>query len=249
MKLVLFSDIHGNADALNVFLCQIQNLTYDHVIFCGDIFGYYYDQKKIIKMLSDMSGLIWLKGNHDVYFLKLCGLDCEKRTEAEQYYIENYGHSYENLSLRYDKEEIELVASHASEFLLEEESNRIGIFHGTPENSLEGRLYPDQPILKADAYDPYDIVILGHTHCRMVRMEGHTLVINPGSLGQPRDGKGYSYALLDTNIKEVKFCTVTINEKKLYEKIDSYDPGLKKLKEVLERRCKDEEDISYCNQR
>ncbi len=249
MKLVLFSDIHGNSYALDSFFAQVSDLTYDFIVFCGDIFGYYYDQKKIMKKLSDLSRLIWLKGNHDAYFLKLCESDLSKRNDAERYYIENYGHSYENLSVRYDKEEISLIASHPSEFLLEDENIKIGIFHGTPDNSLEGRLYPDQPILKSDAYQKYDIVILGHTHCRMIRREGHTLVINPGSLGQPRDGKGYSYALLDTNTKEVKFCTVTVHEKALYEKIDRFDPGLKKLKEILERRSKDEEDISYCDQR
>ncbi len=233
MKLVVFSDIHGNSYALDAFLEKLKQISYDYLIFCGDIFGYYYNQKEIIHKLSKIERLIWLKGNHDAYFLELYHGNVNAQS-----YIEKYGHSYESVRERYDREEAGLVGRHESEYILKAGERTIGIFHGTPEDSLEGRLYPDKPVLAPKEYQKYDIVLLGHTHCRMVRWEGNTLVVNSGSLGQPRDGNGYGFAIVDTDSLQVEFQTVEIEQSLLYEQIDQYDPRLKKLKEVLERRKK-----------
>jgi predicted phosphodiesterase len=40
-------------------------------------------------------------------------------------------------------------------------------------------------------------VAFGHTHCRMVDYVDGLHIINPGSLSQPRDGKGCSYGWID----------------------------------------------------
>ena len=97
MKLVVFSDIHGNSYALDAFLKKIKTISYDYLVFCGDIFGYYYNQKEIIRKLSEMDGLIWLKGNHDAYFLEIY-----QRNVNAEYYIEQYGHSYDDIRKRYN---------------------------------------------------------------------------------------------------------------------------------------------------
>ena len=178
MRLVIFSDLHGNSLALDAFLKKIEKLSYDRLIFCGDIFGYYYNQKTIIRTLSAINGLIWLKGNHDAYFQR--------------------------------------------------------IYEG--KEDAEGKLYPDKPVQNPEEYQKYDIVILGHTHCRMERMEGSTWIVNSGSLGQPRDGNGYGFAVMDTALRQVEFQTVEIDQPRLYAQINQYDPHLTKLKEVLERK-------------
>ena len=38
MRFLVFSDIHGNAFALEEFLKTISKLTYDYIFFLGDIF-------------------------------------------------------------------------------------------------------------------------------------------------------------------------------------------------------------------
>ena len=96
MRLVVFSDLHGNSDALDAFLKKIEQESYSHLVFCGDIFGYYYNQHEIIAKLDQLENLIWLKGNHDAYFLQL--FRGEKR-EAD--FIEKYGHSYAALNRRF----------------------------------------------------------------------------------------------------------------------------------------------------
>lgn len=231
MILVIFSDIHGNIYALEEFISKTKGIYYDYLVYCGDIFGYYYNQKDVIEKLCQMDKLIWLKGNHDEYFLRLYQ---EIETDTEEY-IKKYGHSYENLRQRFSREEMDTIKKLDSKFVLKTNKGDIGIFHGTPENSLEGRLYPNDSILDSKLYDEFDIVILGHTHHRMIRREKDTLIVNSGSLGQPRDGSGYGYAILDTDAKQVKFENIFFDEQLLYKQIDQYDRNLTKLKEVLER--------------
>ena len=198
MKLVVFSDIHGNLPALDAFLEKIETLSYDALVFCGDIFGYYYHQKEIIERLYH-------------------GMSDEKQ------YIQKYGHSYANVRKRFHEEEARLIDRHKPEHQMECNGCRIGIFHGTPENSLEGRLYPDRFVSNPDDYRNYDLVILGHTHCRMLRKEQNTLIVNSGSLGQPRDGNGFGYAVVDTESLQAEFGEVTIDRKRLYREIDRYE--------------------------
>ena len=81
-------------------------------------------------------------------------------------------------------------------------SHKILIVHGSPDDPLEGRLYPDTAL---PDHCPYSMVLCGHTHYRMVRFHNGTWFINPGSLGQPRDGHGFSYCIID--------CTETVNVK------------------------------------
>ena len=50
-----------------------------------------------------------------------------------------------------------------------------------------------------------DVLIVGHTHRTMVTYVDNTLIVNPGSLGQPRDPKKSTlrtYAILDTSTWE-----------------------------------------------
>ena len=51
-----------------------------------------------------------------------------------------------------------------------------------------------------------DIVLYGHTHQQVVRRVGRVLVVNPGSAGDardPRNGRQFSSAVLDTVTEEV----------------------------------------------
>ncbi len=231
MKIVTFSDLHGNKYALDEFLRELKNIKYDLLVFCGDIFGYYYDQQYIIDKLLKLDKLIWLKGNHDEYFVSLWNKEAD-----EKEYIEKYGHSYKDVKSRFSSETMQMISELPSKMEIKYFGKRIGIFHGTPKDSLMGRLYPNTEAEEKELYEKYDLVILGHTHFKMQRNIGNTLVVNPGALGQPRDAKGYGYAIIDTDSMEVVFKNVEINKSELYKKIDANDPDLKKLKEVLERK-------------
>ena len=48
-----------------------------------------------------------------------------------------------------------------------------------------------------------DIVLYGHTHCRDMRFEDGIYILNPGSMGSPRDGKPPSYGVISLSERGV----------------------------------------------
>jgi len=232
MKIVFFSDIHGNLGAFRAFQNQLDAEKPDLTVFCGDVFGYYYHQNKILTALREGS-FRCLLGNHDHYFLELldgkrdCSSLCEKYGSSYQENLRSGIISADNISfLRSLKPKMELECGEC----------KIGIFHGSPIDPLEGRIYPDTKIINEKIYTQYDIVVLGHTHHKMVRKIGKTLLFNPGSLGQQRDGRGCSSLTLDTDTGEVIFRTVEYPIETLLEEIHERDPDKKYLASVLTRK-------------
>ena len=51
------------------------------------------------------------------------------------------------------------------------------------------------------------IALFGHTHCRYYAYEEGIHILNPGSAGQPRDGKPASYAYIDITKDGGIFCS------------------------------------------
>lgn len=234
MKIVFFSDIHGNIDAFRVFQERMRDECPDRVIFCGDIFGYYYHQDEILAALFENQWTCLL-GNHDRYFLDLL----EGRRELETL-CSRYGTSYRR-NLRHGAVSADHIAflrklAPQAEFFID--GLRIAAFHGSPGDPLEGRVYPDTPVSGLLPYEPYDYVILGHTHHKMVRRVGRTTVVNPGSLGQQRDGRGCSYLVLDTAAGTHSFRMVEYDLRPLLREIEAWDPDKPFLSEVLTRQPK-----------
>ncbi len=91
MKIVFFSDAHGNQHTVRKFFDSIKADDPDLIVFGGDIFGYYYGQADILDMLYH-SKCICLLGNHDKYFLELV----EGKVD-EDYLVSRYGSTYRNI--------------------------------------------------------------------------------------------------------------------------------------------------------
>lgn len=231
MKIIFFSDIHGNKYALSSFLKELKKIKPEIVVFCGDVFGYYYYQNEIIDCFRK-NEFVTLLGNHDQYFLDLlCG-----NMESE-YLISRYGNSYKNIQEKITDENIEFLKTLKPKYEIEADGYKIGVFHGSPSNHLNGRIYPDTEINETADYALYDYVILGHTHHKMERELETTIILNPGSIGQQRDGKGCSYLVLDTKTREYEFKLIEFEIERLINDIDYYDQGNVKLKEVLFRKA------------
>jgi putative phosphoesterase len=229
MKIIFFSDIHGNSYVLKNFIKALEKEKPDKVVFCGDIFGYYYHQNEIIDTFIQL-GYIVLLGNHDKNFLDILDGKIDRRQ-----LILRYGNSYHNIEQRISAVNIDFMKTLKPHYELQSGNYRIGVFHGSPYDNFNGRVYPDSEIIEVDMYTNYDIVILGHTHHKMVKQIRTTTIINPGSIGQQRDGKGCSYLVLNTADGSYQFKTVEYDVDRLAKDIDLYDNGNEKLKEVLFR--------------
>lgn len=65
-KIAIFSDIHGNLQALSSIIEEIDKEDYDEVICLGDIIGIGPNSKECLDIIMD-SNIKMVKGNHEIY--------------------------------------------------------------------------------------------------------------------------------------------------------------------------------------
>ena len=210
MKTAVFSDIHGNVYALEAMLCQLEGAGVGQFIFCGDIMGYFPWQEEAMEYFLQLPNLYAVLGNHDSYYIGTA-----RDSKERMGYADRYGKSYQKELGSRKKSYIEGLPLSIE---LCQEGKRILVVHGSLGNPLEGRVYPDTEV-EEPAYTQYDIVISGHTHYQMCRKIKDTVLLNPGSLGQPRDDKGYSYCLMDVEKGEYIFRTVSVDSQKIIARL------------------------------
>ena len=190
MKLALISDIHANLPALQAVLDDAEGRV-DKWLCLGDIVGYYSDPNAVCELLRGLH-CVCIRGNHDAYVVG----DLEPNpARALQYRTEWTRHEL-------SRENLEWLAGLPVE-------RRIGqsvvIRHASPWDE-ETYLYPDKAHRYTSEFSGIPTLIVGHTHYPMDLTVGATRIINPGSVGQPRDGDARaSYAILDTAPMELEF--------------------------------------------
>ncbi len=246
MKICFFSDIHGNLLAFDAFIRDVKRRNADLFIFGGDVFGYYYHGKEILERLRKaclnscfLGGeLVCLLGNHDKYVL-----DVLDGIKSEQELVKKYGNSYLGINYGITSEIEKHIRELQPEFKMEKDGLRLGFFHGGPSDPLEQRIYPDARFTGEESFlKEYDFIFCGHTHHKTDLKFGNCRIINPGSLGQQRDGKGCSYIMFDTETSGYDIFTVEFDRAALKREIDENETNPEisiRLKEVLDRKAGD----------
>lgn len=230
MKIAVFSDIHGNGYALEALLEDVKLRNVDKMFFLGDVFGYYYHQNFCLNSLRNINNLIAVKGNHDEMFLAILDNKMEKKQIAMK-----YGSSYLHLS-DISHENIKFVKEWNTHHVELIDGMNIGFFHGSPVDFINDRVYPDTVIENVNVYKKYDVIFCGHTHHKMKKSVGNTVIYNPGSVGQQRDGKGCSYLIYDTVTKIAEWIILEYNVNNLIKMILQNDPNRSDFIEVLTRK-------------
>ncbi|GAB5603015.1 metallophosphoesterase family protein [Thermus sp. FJN-A] len=201
MRYLVLSDIHGNWPALEAVLQAAP--PFDRVLFLGDAVGYYPDGDRVLDWLLAV-GAACVLGNHDAWLLALEALPQEGAV------LEILAWQRQRLSQRH----LEFLAS----WPWQREVEGALLVHGSPCDPLE---YLDEleAARQGFACTEARLALHGHTHLagaflelsgprpwvRYQRFpEGGELVlpptlralVNPGSVGQPRDGvPGAAFAL------------------------------------------------------
>jgi len=230
MKICIFSDIHGNGPAFNAAYGMITSEKADINIFLGDLCGYYYDQLEILDKLTAIPKLSAVKGNHDHIFLSMINGDRELGVT----YMKKYGYSIENL-LNNDTAGLVRWLSGLPESCAVADT-ALSCYHGSPWDSMEGYVYPDSRLDRFLDY-PELYFLLGHTHYPMVRRIGDKFIINPGSLGQPRNGGWPTYAVLDYDSMEVSIKEVIYDKSELIRRIEKVGGDNACLESILGRQA------------
>jgi diadenosine tetraphosphatase ApaH/serine/threonine PP2A family protein phosphatase len=217
VRTALISDVHANLAALEAVLADIEHRGVDRIVSLGDIVGYGPDPVACVDLVA--SRCEWsLMGNHDFGVLYE---PTNFNAAAEQ--AANWSREQIEAEARRDPEgggrRLDYLNRLRVRVLLEP---GILCVHGSPRRPINEYLFPDDAInspAKMEAvFDRIDhACIVGHTHVPGVftddpdflrpeefegrfRLEaGHKVVINPGSVGQPRDlDPRASYAILET---------------------------------------------------
>jgi putative phosphoesterase len=203
MNLLIMSDIHANLPGLNAVLSDVPSP--DLIIHSGDILGYGPYPNQVVEQLKK-ENIVSIVGNHDRAVVsgdfdfpeiptKVIHWTQNRLTDSNRRYIEQLPLEK---SLEADKISIRLV-------------------HGSPQNPDE-YVYPDD--ISSDLAVDEDILVYGHTHYPVITSVDGCLVLNPGSVGQPRDGdlRG-SYILYDTETSAIELHRCNYSNKVVRDKI------------------------------
>ncbi len=201
-------------------------------INCGDLVGYYFEAKKVIGTVRQMQ-FYNVKGNHEE-ILETVKYNSEYLEEVLKSKI--YGKSYEFALKLLEGDDFEFLFNLPLYIELEAPGGKLYICHGSPISNKD-YLYPDRDLDVRNFNLPNDIrwLIVGNTHFQMEKMVGQLKVINPGSVGQARDGSGFAqWAILDTTKNQVEFQKTNYDKSKLIQSIKNIAPLSPKLWKVLE---------------
>lgn len=202
MKVLLIADIHSNWPAL-----QAVTESFDACLFLGDLVDYGVSPVPCIEWIKRHATAA-VRGNHD--------------HAVAHRVIPRSGPGLRRLAAATRPIHWDLVGPHRLKFLsrlaltrrLEIDGRSYFLVHATPRDPLDEYLNDDadgwrQRLADVDA----DFICVGHTHVPFEIDLGAKRVINPGSVGQPRDGDPRaSYAVIDNGVVQFKRVPYDIDE-------------------------------------
>ncbi len=183
-KIALLSDIHGNLQALNLVIEKLEKEKPDYWLCLGDIVGYGPNPKECISVIRQKN-MLCVQGNHD------CGIT---GSVSLKHFRNPNRKLIEITKKQLSKEEIEWLASNP--FVIKRDGWIAA--HASPINPQKWK-YIDSAFIGRDILEKIDqsICFIGHTHKPAIVsnsfrvkefQKGYKFLINPGSVGQSRDG-------------------------------------------------------------
>ena len=201
MRYLILSDIHANWEALSAVLSHARRRKFERILFLGDAVGYGGSPNAVLDWLRSVgSAAISIRGNHD----RVCsGIDSGEyfNRYALQAALWTADHLEDrNRKALQDLPEGPLVVE-----------DQVAICHGAPHDE-DAYVFSGNDALPAFQALPQHAIFFGHTHVpsvfildertaspnmgvrllsgerqRITLEEGRRYLINPGSVGQPRD--------------------------------------------------------------
>ena len=215
MRYLIFTDIHGNLESYLALLKFIQRRKIDYYIFLGDLVGYGASPNEIIQKVRALKPLSIIRGNHDK---AVCGLDSVQ--------------TFNPIAASAIHWTADNILKKNMDFLCRLKMgpqiihDNIMICHGAPFDE-DHYVFGEFDAAESFEHITTPICFFGHTHFPFVYSEKDHLVegtfltgnsneiklekgvkylINPGSVGQPRDRNPLAAcAIYDSKTRKVKF--------------------------------------------
>lgn len=218
MKIGIISDVHSNVVALKKVLSGLKDV--EMIIHAGDIVGYNPYPNEVVKIFREKN-IFSILGNHDMAVITGDTSNFNP-VGAEAVCWTRDVLSDENLSFLKSLKKREKIKIGKT---------NIAVIHGSPWDDDE---YVYENNLSKSFLDEInaEVLVYGHTHVSCFKRFENGIIINPGSVGQPRDGnKKASFAVFDVDSKSVEIKRTGYDIKAVTQKIMEY-----KLPDILAYR-------------
>jgi predicted phosphodiesterase len=246
MPTAIISDIHGNVDALDVVLADIATRQVDRTVCLGDVIGYGPNPAQCLDRVMDSCQ--WtMMGNHDFAVLYE-PTSFNASAEHACFWTRSQLEDEPDVELRRKRWKFmgDLLIRHSEE-------GRLWV-HASPRRPINEYIFPDDvitaPVKMQQIFDRIAThCFVGHTHVTGVFTddpdfyppadlgdvytfrEGEKCIVNPGSVGQPRDrDPRASYAILHDD--RVEFVRLEYDIQAVIDKVNA----IPQLSEFLGQR-------------
>ena len=192
MRILIISDIHANLTALETVLTSVEG--FDAVWCLGDLVGYGPDPNECISIVRDLPGIKCIIGNHDAAVLNQ--IDSETFNPEARAAIQ----WTQNSLLKKSRAFLEDLPERL-------EFDQVTLAHGSPRHPVWEYLLDTRTATLNFSYFETPLCFVGHTHLPVIYSlfdDNHLAsldipepnkkidlpsrtIINPGSVGQPRD--------------------------------------------------------------
>jgi predicted phosphodiesterase len=228
MRTAIIADVHSNLEALQAVLERIHALGVDEIVCLGDIVGYNANPNECVEIIRD-NNITCVMGNHDA-----CAAGLEEPD------------SFNPVAWNAMIWTRDAITAETRRFLItlprERQVRDFFLFHGSIHDTNRYILYREDVVrnfrLLSGLSGAVAIGLFGHTHRRTTLIEqqgtistslspdmqdlapGTRYLINPGSVGQPRDGDPRAaFAVHDAADSVVTFHRVTYDIRLCQDKI------------------------------
>jgi diadenosine tetraphosphatase ApaH/serine/threonine PP2A family protein phosphatase len=220
MRYLVLTDIHANLEALDACLADALLHTYDATLVLGDLVGYGPDPNTVVERVQALNPVAIVRGNHDKV---ACGLE-----QAEGFNSVAKSAAKWTLDILKPVHRDWLRALRAGPIEIDDV---VEICHGSPFDE-DAYIFDELDAVRALKVATRPLCLFGHTHYPVtfelseesfesvgssspapqtyVQMrDGCKYLLNPGSVGQPRDGDPRAAcAIVDTSQRRVELFRV-----------------------------------------
>ncbi len=229
MKYLIISDIHSNFEALTSVFSAVKRKHYDKIIILGDLVGYGASPNQVVNFVRSLKNKIIIRGNHDKV---ASGIESGNNFNKPASISANWTYSkLTNINKKYirnlPKGPIEI-------------NDNIIISHGSPLNE-DYYIFTEYDAVEVFRNTNFKICFFGHTHYPIVyeltpnkisiiklHKDKETFIfnknarylINPGSVGQPRDRYSLAaFAIMDEEKWKISLYRINYDITSAQEKI------------------------------
>jgi putative phosphoesterase len=203
MRLGVISDVHGNRVALEAVLDDMPDV--DRLVCAGDVVGYNPWPVECVATVRERS-MPTVMGNHD----RAVAGDTPFRFNSMAAAGVDYARE------RLDDDALSWLADLPPERTVAD--GRVKLVHGHPDDP-DRYTYPEE--FSARMLRGEDLLVTGHTHVQGHRVFDEGVVMNPGSVGQPRDGDSAAAYAVVTLAAGSGGDAVTVEERRVDYDVDA----------------------------